>query len=256
MAFTRFTNLRGSVDIIYSDNASTFCAASDQLPKLLGSTEFHNALRKKDINWIKIPPYAPSQGGVYETMVKLFKTALFRVLDNTRRMPSLIELQSFFTAAVRIVNDRPLTTLSDQPNDLLPIIPSSFLGQELAPYTPAGGFHDKGDLRKDFLYNANLAHRFWFGWMKSYLPSLQGRNKCRTHEQNLTVGQLVLVGDADDLSYRGAYRLGRVHCLHPQIRTGKQIVRRATIAVLCRNSAAGSGKLEYVLRDISKIAPV
>ena len=96
-------------------------------------------------------------------MVKLFKTALFRVLDNTRRMPSLIELQTFFTEAVRIVNDRPLTTLSDQPNDLLPIIPSSFLGQKLAPYTPVGGFHDKGDLYKDFLYNANLAHRFWLG---------------------------------------------------------------------------------------------
>ena len=65
----------------------------------------------------------------------------------------------------------------------------------------------------------------------------------------------MLVGDADDLSYRGAYRLGRVHCLHPQIRKGKQIVCRATIAVLRRNSAAGSGMLEYVLRDISKIAP-
>ena len=92
--------------------------------------------------------------------------------------------------------------------------------------------------------------------MKSYVPSLQGRNKCRTHKENLTVGQLILVGDAEDLSYRGAYCLGRVHCLHPQTRKGKQIVRRATIAVLSRNSAAGSGKLEYVLRDISKIAPV
>ena len=43
LAFTRFTNLRGSVETIYSDNASAFCAASDQLPKLLSSTEFHNA---------------------------------------------------------------------------------------------------------------------------------------------------------------------------------------------------------------------
>ena len=160
LAFTRFTNLRVSVETIYSDNASTFCAASDQLPKLLSSTEFHNALRKSKINWIKIPPYAPSQGGVYEVMVKLFKTALFRVLDNTRRMPIRIELQTYFTDAVRIVNDRPL---SDQPNDLIPICPSSFLGQELAPHTPLGGFHDKGDLRKDYLYNANLAYRFWLG---------------------------------------------------------------------------------------------
>ena len=63
LAFLRFTNLRGNIDVIYSDNASTFCAASSQLSDVLGSTEFHNALRKFDIDWIKIPPYAPSQGG-------------------------------------------------------------------------------------------------------------------------------------------------------------------------------------------------
>ena len=93
LPFTRFTNLRGAVDLIYSDNASTFCAASDQLPKLLSSTEFHNAMRKSNLNWRKIPPYAPSHGGSWESVVKLFKMALHRVLHNTRRMPSLIELE-------------------------------------------------------------------------------------------------------------------------------------------------------------------
>ena len=152
-------------------------------------------------------------------MVKLFKTALFRVLDNTRQMPTLIESQTYFIDAVHTVNDRQLTTLSDQPNDLIPICSFSFLGQELAPNTPVGGFHDKGDLRKDYLYNASLAHRFWLEWMKSYLPSLQGRNKCRTHKENLTLGQLVLVGDAEDLSYRGAYRLGGVKAMNSERET-------------------------------------
>ena len=258
MAFSRFVNLRGSVDTVFSDNGSTFCAASKQLPKLLQSTEFHNALRKSNINWTRIPPYAPGQGGSWESMVKLFKTALFRVLENTRRLPTLIELQTYFSDAVRIVNDRPLTTLSDTPNDLKPISPSSFLGQELAPNTPVGEFHEKGDLRKDYFHSANLVHRFWLGWMKVYLPSLQGRNKWRTLQENLTPGQLVLIGDAEDLSYKGAYRLGRIHCLHPQIRRGKEIVRRATVAVLVRNSTENnsSPKIEYVLRDLSKIAPV
>ena len=63
LAFSRFTNLRGAVDTFYSDNGSTFCAASVKLPDLLGSTEFVNALRKSDINWVRIPPYAASQGG-------------------------------------------------------------------------------------------------------------------------------------------------------------------------------------------------
>ena len=65
---------------------------------------------------------------------------------------------------------------------------------------------------------------------------------------------LVLVGDAEDLSKRGTYRLGRIHHLHPQLRTGKEIVRRATVAVPKQNAAAG--EIEYILRDISKTAPV
>ena len=46
-------------------------------------------------------------------MVKLFKNALYRTLQNTRRLLSLTELQTFASDAVRIVNDRLLTLLSD-----------------------------------------------------------------------------------------------------------------------------------------------
>ena len=215
LAFTRFTNLRGPVDTFFSDNGKTFCAVEKQLPLIIDSTEFHNSLRQRNINWVRIPAYAPSQAGSWESMVKLVKNALHQVLGEARRKPSLIELQTFASDAVRIVNDRPLTTLSDKPNDLKPLTPSCFLGQHLAPNTPVSTFHDKGDLRKDYLYNASLAQKFWSCWMKSYLPTLQGRAKWRTLRNNLTVGQLVLVGDAEDLSKRGAYRLGRVHCLHP-----------------------------------------
>ena len=240
----------------FSDNGSTFCAASEKLPDLLSSTEFHNALGKSNINWVKIPPYSPSQGGSWESMVKHFKNALAKVLSDTRRLPSLIGLQTFTSDAIRIVNDRPLTALSDVPNDISPLNPASFLGQQLAPNTPVGSFHDKGDLHKDFWFNANLSHRFWLTWMTGYLPTLQGRNKWRVTQKNLTPGQLVLLDDADDVFHKGAYRLGRIHYVHPQVRKGKELVRRATVAVLSKNSTAGSCDIEYVLRDLSKIAPV
>ena len=236
-----------------SDNGSTFSAAADRLPSLLDSTGFKNSLRKRGINWVKIPPYAPSQGGSWEIMVKLFKNALGRVLQDVRRRPSLIELQTFVSDAVRIVNDRPLTTVSSHPNDLAPISPSSFLGQRLAPNTPLSAFHDQGDLRRDYQFNVHLAHKFWISWMKGYLPTLQGRAKWRIARQNISPGQLVLVGDANDIAKRGHYRLGRIHEVHPQIRKGREIVRRATVAVL---KHSGSGELEYVLRDLSKIAPL
>ena len=173
------------------------------------------------------------------------------VLDSTRRKPSLIELQTFTLDAVRIVNDRSLTAVSDEPNDLAPIFPSSFLGQQLSPYSPIDIFHDRGDLRRDYLYNANLAHKFWLSWVKGYLPTLQASVKWRVTKNNLVPGQLVLVGDSDDFVHRGSYRLGRIYEVHPQLRNGVNIVCRATVAVLNK-----SGGIDYVLRDISKIAPV
>ena len=52
LAFSRFTYLRGKVHTMYSDNGSTFHAAADILPKLLGSTpstDFQNSVRKRNI---------------------------------------------------------------------------------------------------------------------------------------------------------------------------------------------------------------
>ena len=42
-----------------------------------------------------IPPYAPSQGGSWESLVKLFKGVLNRVMGEVRRRPNLIQLQTF-----------------------------------------------------------------------------------------------------------------------------------------------------------------
>ena len=111
--------------------------------------------------------------GAWESMVKLFKTLLTWVMNEIRRKPSLIELQTFMSDAVRIANNRTLATVSNKPNDLVPLCPSSFLGKQLAPYRSVGTFHDRVDLRRDYLYNATLAQRFWESWSEGYLPTLQ-----------------------------------------------------------------------------------
>ena len=93
--------------------------------------------------------------------------------------------------------------------------------------------------------------------MKAYIPSSQGRNKWRTLKNNLVPGQLVLVGGPEDLTHKGAYRLDRIHSIHPQIRKGKEIVRRATVAVVAKNSATtDSCQIENILWDLSETAPV
>ena len=101
-----------------------------------------------------------------------------------------------------------------------------------------------------------MAHKFWLSWAKGYLTNLQGRKKWRTCKENLYPGQLVLVEDSEDFTKRGTYRLGRIHLVHPQIRNGRELVRRATVAVLAKGTVGGPDKIEYILKDVSKIAPV
>ena len=59
-------------------------------------------------------------------------------MDEIRCKLSLTELQTFVSDAVRIVDDRPLTTVSSVPNHLSLLTPAFFLGQQLAPNTPVG----------------------------------------------------------------------------------------------------------------------
>ena len=60
----RFTDLRGPVSTIYSDNGTKFQAAAKVLPKLLESTKLKNSLRKKGIDWEFIPPMHPHKVGL------------------------------------------------------------------------------------------------------------------------------------------------------------------------------------------------
>ena len=92
--------------------------------------------------------------------------------------------------------------------------------------------------------------------MRSHFSSLPGRNKWRIEKDKFVPGQLVLLGDAEDTAHKGAYRFGRIHCLHPQIQKRKEIVRKATVTVVAqKNSSSDSCKIKYVLGDNSKIAP-
>ena len=75
-------------------------------------------------------------------------------------MPNLIELQTYVLNSTRLVNDRPLTPLSDDPKDYSAISPSSLLTPAFHPSTPVGAPHDKDDLRRDYRFNVALVHRF------------------------------------------------------------------------------------------------
>ena len=57
-------------------------------------------------------------------------------MGEARRLSSLIKLQTFFSDAVRIVNDGPLTSANGEPNDLSPLTPSCSLWANSCLHSP------------------------------------------------------------------------------------------------------------------------
>jgi len=75
------------------------------------------------------------------------------------------------------------------------------------------------------------------------------------------VSKLVLVGDAEDLSYRSAYRLGWSTLIIAVDVQSREIFRQSCGKVeyvlrVTKGSAAGFGRVEYVLREVLKKASV
>ena len=91
----------------------------------------------KGINWHWNPPAAPHFGGVFEQMIRSVKRAVNAVLGHADVNDE--ELQTVFTGVEGLMNSRPLTQLSSDPNDEPVLTPNHFLvghmGGELAPET-------------------------------------------------------------------------------------------------------------------------
>ena len=138
-------------------NKTTFKAAANVLPDLLQSSGLQSFFRHQGLTWTSIPPYSPSQGGAWESLIKVFK----RTLTNT---VNLIHLQTHTCGAsdvhfelYTLVNDRHLTAQSDDPLHYNAISLSSLLTPSLDPVSPIGKVHNRDHLRHDYKYNCSLA---------------------------------------------------------------------------------------------------
>ena len=72
-------------------------------------------LTNHNINWKFITPLSPRMGGAWESIVKLTKEAL-RIATNDRPMYE-DSLLIFITETESVLNSRPLTSVTDDPND-------------------------------------------------------------------------------------------------------------------------------------------
>ena len=127
-ALRRFVSRRGCPDTIYSDNASNFVASQSEIKKLqeILQSEHEDSLQAVaaglQIQWHFIPPRAPHFGGLWEAAVKSAKKHLRRTMGNN--VLNYEELCTLFCQIENVLNSRPISPVSEDPNDENVITPA------------------------------------------------------------------------------------------------------------------------------------
>ncbi len=206
------------------DNAQTFKCAEQNLEKLLSlfdSPVIQHAFAQKRITFRYIPARSPHWGGVYERLIGLTKTCLKKVLG--RSFVSLSELSTLLKEIQAVLNDRPLTYVNSDIQDLQPLTPSQLLfGYNVTalPYPPYADdessdptFGDKDDISRAQHRRSALYHHFSSRFSKEYLSFLReihSLHHCKqsSSENHIKVGDIVLVADTD--KPRHLWKLGLV----------------------------------------------
>ena len=210
MAVRRMIARRGRPKHIYSDNGTNLRGGERELKRCLrqwNQSKIADDLSQEDIEWSFNPPGSPHFGGAWERLIRSTKRALAVILG-----PRSVDdemLLTVLTEVEAVMNGRPLTHVSTEPTDLEALTPNHFLIGRACPQLPPGVFTD-GDLssRRRWRHAQRLVDHFWQRWKKEYLPSLSTRQKWSQEQDNLRVGDLVLV--TDDNLPRGRWPLARV----------------------------------------------
>lgn len=202
-SYRRFCNRRGTPKMILSDNGTNFIGAEKELRNGIqnwNNLHIHKSLRQDGVEWRFNPPRSSHQGGVWERMIRTIRKVL-RGLTNDQVFTDEM-LYTFITEVERIINNRPLTPLSDDPKDQLSISPQDILIGRLDSTLPPDEFIHADGFKKSWRKVQRLADCFWKRWVREYIPLLQERQKWLSQKQNFAAGDLVLIVN-EDIKHRG-----------------------------------------------------
>ena len=214
-AFVRMTARRGWPQQMLSDNGTNFVGASNELKDLVSTIDQDKMQRmtsNKGVTWKWNPPDGPHFGGVFESMIKSAKRAIAAVLGNAEVNDE--ELETIFIGVESLLNSRPLTTVSDDPNDDLVLTPNHFLiGQMGGDFVPEVVDDTPFNPRKRWRRVQELTRHVWQRWMREYLPHVGSRPKWFFSADNIKVGEVVVI--IDPSAARRSWKVGRIEQTYP-----------------------------------------
>ena len=191
-ALKRFVARRGSPTKILSDNGTNFIGDRNDIIKAqeilaLESNDSSIAtfITQKAIEWETKPPRAPHFGGLWEAAVKSMKRHLRRTVG--LQILSFEDLNTLVIQIEAILNSRPLSAMSNDPNDLQPVTPAHFLLGRAS--------RDSISLGQRLKLLEASKRQFWKAWYRDYLVTLQIRKRWLQSGPNFNVGDLVLIAE-------------------------------------------------------------
>ncbi|XP_076377800.1 uncharacterized protein LOC143259438 [Megalopta genalis] len=196
-ALRRFISRRGICKNIYSDNGTNFVGANNMLSEIHeilhnGENKIRHFLTEKQISWHFIPTLSPNFGVLREAAVKCFKHHVKRVVGE--ELFSFEQFNTFVIEVEAILNSRPLTPLSSDPNDPIALTPGHFLiGDSLTSFpeidfrkTPSNRLYNWQHIQK-------VKQDFWSRWYKEYINQLNVRQRWTKGSPNITEGTIVVL---------------------------------------------------------------
>lgn len=236
----RFISRRGKPSKIFSDNGTNFVGASNEIGRFLRADgdSIASYAENEGIKFHFSPALSPHFNGLTEAGVKSAKFHLARVLGNTHM--TFEELSTLFTQIEAILNSRPLTPLSSDPNDFEPLSPGHFLIGKALLSLPSPSLIDINPNRLSrYQHIERMRQQFWLRWHKEFLSELQQKTKWRIKQEGLQINDMVVLKEPNLPPMK--WRLGRIQKLYPgddgiarvaDVQTTRGIFRRA-IHKLC-----------------------
>jgi hypothetical protein len=249
-AFYRMVSRRGLPQDVMSDNGTNFVGGHKELKELithLDRNKIQNTTANRGVKWHFNPPGAPHFNGVHEIMIKAAKRAIYSILGNADITDE--ELLSAIIGAEGLINSRPLTYQSANEKDIVPLTPNHFLhGQIGGEFAPESVDTTDYNLRKRWRRVQELVRHFWGRWLREWLPALNSRKKWYHPQDDLQVGDVVLVMATD--TPRGKWPIGRVVQVFPgpdgrvrtaDVKTSSVTIRRPSVK-LCPLERSNNAK--------------
>ena len=230
--FRRFVARRSCPNILISDNGRYFQLSASLLQQILEDARVKKEIEERGCTWKFIPPKSPWQGGFYERLIGVIKSCLKKVLF--KKKVSIEDLYTLIAEVENRVNNRPLTYVSDDINELEALTPSHLIcGRRLKslpavthPVEDDPSFLEHKELNARYQNISKIISKWQEMWKKEYLVALRekyyGVAPQRKLNRTLNLGDVVVVQGTGP---RAEWPLGRVEETYPDEKGAVRLVK-------------------------------